>query len=149
MADNYDQLALKWVREEVNKTLDQARQALEAFAENAEDSNQIQFCANCLHQVRGTLTMLEFYGAALFAEEMEALAEAIAKGGVKNPPKAQEILMGTILQLPTYLERVQAGRRDLPVVLLPLLNDLRSSLGEALLSESSIFTPNLQGVKMP
>ncbi len=149
MADNYDQLALKWVREEVNKTLDQARQALEAFSENADDSNQIQFCANCLHQVRGTLTMLEFYGAALFAEEMEALAEAIASGAVKNPPKAQEILMGTILQLPTYLERVQAGRRDLPVVLLPLLNDLRSSRGETLLSESSIFTPNLQGVKMP
>src|SRR3990167_8457356 len=115
MADNYDQLALKWVREEVNKTLDQARQALEAFAENAEDSTQIRFCASALHQVRGTLQMLEFYGAALFAEEMEYLADAIADGKVKNPPRAQEVLMGTILQLPTYLERVQAGQRDLPV----------------------------------
>ncbi|MFZ5841482.1 MAG: Hpt domain-containing protein [Pseudomonadota bacterium] len=149
MADNYDQLALKWVREEVNKTLDQARQALEAYAENAEDSTQIRFCSSALHQVRGTLQMLEFYGAALFAEEMEYLAEAIAEGKVKNPPRAQEVLMGTILQLPTYLERVQAGQRDLPVVLLPLLNDLRSSRGETLLSESAIFTPTLHGVQTP
>ena len=149
MADNYDQLALKWVREEVNKTLDQARQALEAYAENAEDSTQIRFCASALHQVRGTLQMLEFYGAALFAEEMEYLAEAIAEAKVKNPPRAQEVLMGTILQLPTYLERVQAGQRDLPVVLLPLLNDLRSSRGETLLSESAIFTPTLHGVQTP
>ncbi|NQD35799.1 response regulator [Permianibacter sp. IMCC34836] len=149
MADNYDQLALKWVREEVNKTLDQARQALEAFAENADDSTQIRFCSSALHQVRGTLQMLEFYGAALFAEEMEYLAEAIAEGKVKNPPRAQEVLMGTILQLPTYLERVQAGQRDLPVVLLPLLNDLRASRGETLLSESAIFTPTLLGVKTP
>jgi len=149
MADNYDQLALKWVREEVNKTLDQARQALEAYAENADDSTQIRFCASALHQVRGTLQMLEFYGAALFAEEMEYLAEAIAENKVKNPPRAQEVLMGTILQLPTYLERVQAGQRDLPVVLLPLLNDLRASRGETLLSESSIFTPTLVGVQTP
>ncbi len=149
MADNYDQLALKWVREEVNKTLDQARQALEAFAENAEDSTQIRFCVSALHQVRGTLQMLEFYGAALFAEEMEYLADAIAEGKVKNLPRAQEVLMGTILQLPTYLERVQAGQRDLPVVLLPLLNDLRSSRGETLLSESAIFTPTLHGVQTP
>lgn len=149
MADNYDQLALKWVREEVNKTLDQARQALESYAENSDDNTQIRFCVSCMHQVRGTLQMLEFYGAALFAEEMEYLAEAIAEDKVKLPSRALEVLMGAVLQLPTYLERVQAGQRDLPVILLPLLNDLRASRGETLLSESAIFTPTIVGVSAP
>ena len=53
--------------------------------------------------------------------------------------------MRAILQLPPYLDRVQSSRRDLPLVLLPLLNDLRASRGESLLSETSLFKPDLAG----
>ena len=52
MSDNYDQLALSWVRKEINNTLEQARQGLENFAEDNQDQTQIQFCINCLHQVQ-------------------------------------------------------------------------------------------------
>lgn len=149
MADNYDQLALSWVRKEINKTLDQARQGLEAFAENSSDESQIQFCISCLHQVRGTLQMLEFYGASLLAEEMEHLAAAIAAGKFEAKEKALEVLMGAMLQLPIYLERVEEGRQDLPIILLPLLNELRASRGESLLNESAIFAPKIAGVEPP
>ncbi|MCO7225251.1 Hpt domain-containing protein [Pleionea sp. CnH1-48] len=149
MADTNEQLALSWVRKEINKSLDQARQGLEAFAENDSDVTQIRFCISCLHQVRGTLQMLEFYGAALLAEEMEHLADAIANGKFVAKEKALEVLMGSLLQLPSYLDRVQEGRRDLPVVLLPLLNELRASRGVAPLAESAIFAPQLSGVSPP
>ncbi len=149
MADTNEQLALSWVRKEINKSLDQARQGLEAFAENDSDVTQIRFCISCLHQVRGTLHMLEFYGAALFAEEMEHLAQAIAEGKFVAKDKALEVLMTSMLQLPAYLDRVQEGRRDLPVILLPLLNELRNSRGAAPVSESAIFAPQLSGVEPP
>src|SRR5690606_17831010 len=97
------------------------------------------------HQVYGTLQMVEFYGAALLAEEMEKLAQALLDGKVSQLADAQETLMRAILQLPPYLDRVQASRRDLPLVLLPLLNDLRASRGESLLSETSLFKPDLAG----
>src|SRR5690606_32636160 len=42
---------------------------------------------------------------------------------------------------PHYLEHVKGGRRDLPVVLLPILSELRSARGEAFLSETSLFPP--------
>ncbi len=42
--------------------------------------------------------------------------------------------MRAMVQLPRYLERVLAGGRDLALVLLPLLNDLRAVRGSALLS---------------
>ena len=32
-------------------------------------------------------------------------------------------LMRGVVQLPDYLERLQGGHRDIPIVLLPLLND--------------------------
>lgn len=51
--------------------------------------------------------------------------------------------MQAILQLPVYLDRIQTARRDLPMVVLPLLNDLRAARGEKLLSETSLFAPDL------
>ncbi|MEW5316352.1 MAG: hypothetical protein WDW38_007731 [Sanguina aurantia] len=47
------------------------------------------------------------------------------------------------MQLPDYLERLSGGHRDVPVVLLPLLNDLRASREQPPLTESAMFHPNL------
>lgn len=143
MGDNHSFLALDWVKGEIEETLKQSRQALESFVENPEDGAQMRFCLAYLHQVFGTLQMVEFYGAALLAEEMEKICLALINGQVSRVADGQEVLMRAILQLPPYLERVKASRRDLPVVLLPLLNDLRAVRGEPLLSETALFTPDL------
>ena len=75
--------------------------------------------------------MVEFFGAALLAEEMEQLARALLEGRVANQGEALEVMMQAILQLPVYLDRIQSARRDLPMVVLPLLNDLRAARGES------------------
>jgi chemosensory pili system protein ChpA (sensor histidine kinase/response regulator) len=145
MGDRHDYVALEWVKGEIAETLKQARQALEAFVENPQDPTRMRFCLTYVHQVHGTLQMVEFYGAALLAEEMEQLAQALMEGRVSNQGEALEVLMQAILQLPVYLERIQSARRDLPMVVLPLLNDLRAARGEKLLSETSLFSPDLSG----
>ena len=68
MSDRHDYLALDWVRGEIQETLNQAQQALEAFVDNPNDSTRMRFCQTHLHQVCGTLQMVEFYGAALLAD---------------------------------------------------------------------------------
>lgn len=143
MGDRHDYVALDWVKGEISETLNQARQALEAFVENPGDSTRLRFCLTYIHQVHGTLQMVEFYGAALLAEEMEKLAQALMHGTTSREGEALDVLMQAILQLPTYLDRVQSGRRDLPLVLLPLLNDMRTARGENLLSENALFTPDV------
>ena len=55
--------------------------------------------------------------------------------------------MRAMVQLPSYLERVLAGGRDLALVLLPLLNDLRAVRGSALLSEGTLLLLNLKSDK--
>ncbi|MEQ9726714.1 Hpt domain-containing protein [Pseudomonas sp. WHRI 8822A] len=143
MGDRHDYVALEWVKGEIAETLKQARQALEAFVENPQDSTRMRFCQTYVHQVHGTLQMVEFFGAALLAEEMEHLSQALIDGRVANQGEALEVLMQAILQLPIYLDRIQTARRDLPMVVLPLLNDLRAARGEKLLSETSLFSPDL------
>ncbi|WP_181298151.1 Hpt domain-containing protein [Pseudomonas sp. Q2-TVG4-2] len=143
MGDRHDYVALEWVKGEIAETLKQARQALEAFVENPQDSTRMRFCLTYVHQVHGTLQMVEFYGAALLAEEMEQLARALLDERVASQAEALEVLMQAILQMPAYLDRIQSARRDLPMVVLPLLNDLRAARGEKLLSETSLFSPDM------
>ncbi|UZE96533.1 Hpt domain-containing protein [Alkalimarinus alittae] len=148
MGNSHDYVALDWVRGEIDDTLNQARQALEAYVDNTEDTSRMRFCLNYIHQVHGTLQMVEFYGAALLAEEMEKLAQALLNQAVPDLQEAVEVLMQAVLQLPSYLEHLHAGRKDLPLVILPILNDLRASRGESLLSDTSLFTPDLSAARI-
>ena len=142
--DDIDYTTLAWVKGELDETLNQARQALEAYVEDPTDVSQMRFCATYLHQVQGTLRMVELYGAAMVTEEMEHLAAALLDGGpIADRDEAYAVLMRGIMQLPDYLERLQSGHKDIPIVLLPLLNDLRAARGEKGLSEIALFTPNL------
>ncbi|VAX12155.1 Signal transduction histidine kinase CheA, partial [hydrothermal vent metagenome] len=134
---------LIWVKSEIDETLTQARKALEVFIEDESDTSQIQFCLNYLHQVRGTLQMVELYGSAMAAEEVENLVQALIDGKVSNRNDAFEVLIRGVLQLPDYLEHLLEGHPDTPMLLLPLLNDLRAARGAPLLSENAMFTPDL------
>lgn len=142
MVDRHDYVALEWVKGEIADTLKQARAALDAFAEDASEQALAQ-CLEGIHQVHGALQMVEFYGAALLAEEMEHLALALQAGRVSQREEGIRLLQQALGQLPLYLDRVHSARRDLPLVVLPLLNDLRSVHGKSLLSETSLFSPQL------
>ena len=53
-----------------------------------------------------------------------------------------EALSRAMVQLPSYVERIMEGGRDIPLVMLPLLNDLRAARGKPLLSESTLMLLN-------
>ncbi|KAB0566752.1 hybrid sensor histidine kinase/response regulator [Pseudomonas palleroniana] len=142
MVDRHDYVALEWVKGDIAETLKQARSALDTFVETG-DSEAIDECLAGIHQVQGALQMVEFYGAALLAEELEELALAFQAGRVGQRDESIRLLQQALGQLPLYLDRVHSARRDLPLVVLPLLNDLRSARGESLLSETSLFSPQL------
>ena len=144
LEDDTDFTTLGWVKPQIDETLAQARQALEAYVEDSADASQLRFCATWLHQVQGTLRMVELYGASMLAEEMEALAQALLDDEAPDRDEAYTVLMRGLVQLPDYLERVQAGHKDIPVVLLPLLNELRAARGEAPVAESALFAPDLE-----
>ena len=143
MGDRHDYVALEWVKGEIAETLKQAHQAIEAVLEDPQAFPGLDECLDYIHQVHGSLQMVEFYGAALLAEEMEHLVEALQHERVSHRDEALHLLLQALGQLPIYLDRVQGARRDLPLVVLPLINDLRSARGESLLSETSLFSPQL------
>ncbi len=130
---------LGWVKPELDETLRLVRQEIESFVEAPADTSRMRFCAGYLHQVQGTLRMVELYAPAMVAEELELLARALQDGGVGDRDEACATLMRGAVLLPDYLERLQEGHRDIPIVLLPLLNEIRAARGAAGLNESMLF----------
>ena len=138
-----DPNTLGWVKAEIDETLKQARLALESYAENTTDEGKLRFCTTYLHQVLGTLQMVELDGAAMLARETEALAESVLNGKTAPQPAVIETLIRAILTLPDYLARLQFGQPDAPLRFLPLLNELRECHAAAPYNELDLFQPDL------
>src|SRR5687767_1497072 len=115
-----DPSTLGWVKGEIDETLKQARLALESFAENSADKTRLRFCITHLHQVVGTLTMVELDGAAMLARETEQLAEAVLNDQIAASPEMFDTLTRAIVTLPDYLARLQFGQTDAPFKYVPL-----------------------------
>lgn len=133
--------------EQVAATLHDAHLALENYAEGNGGQQALLLCAENLHVVRGVLQLLEIYGASLLAEEMEKTCTFLSGTADIEDDLLNErldALSRAMVQLPAYIERIMGGGKDIPLVLLPLLNDLRSARGNPLLSESTLLLLNLE-----
>ncbi|VAW56297.1 Signal transduction histidine kinase CheA [hydrothermal vent metagenome] len=142
--DTVEYNSLRWVKKELDLILVEAQTSLSAYIEDTDDTSRLQDSIEHLHMVQGTLQMVELYGAAHLAEEMEKVSSALAKGTIDKVDDAYDVLMRSMLQLPDYLESLQSGRKDVPMILLPLLNDLRASRNASLLSENVLFFPDVE-----
>ncbi|MGD8977014.1 MAG: hypothetical protein PVG91_05360, partial [Gammaproteobacteria bacterium] len=76
--------ALVWVNEQLGPTLQEARQALEEYIERPDNTAALSRCAERMHQVHGALQVVEVHGAALLAEEMELVSQAMVEHAGDN-----------------------------------------------------------------
>ena len=114
---------------------------------NAPDQRVLlEKCADQLHSAHGVLRLGRGVrrGAARRGNGARHALPADSGNDQKRQIDGLDALMRAMVQLPTYLERVLSGGRDLALVLLPLLNDLRSVRGSPLLSEGTLLLLNLK-----
>ena len=139
--------SLSWVKTQLDDVLSDAQSDLNEYIENQTDEN-LENCIEHLQLIYGTLQMVEIYGAAMLAEEMRLTTAALLAGEVERAEDSYDVLMRAMLQLPDYLEGIQAGKKDAPITLMPLFNDLRTARKEGLLSESVLFSPDLKNAEI-
>ncbi len=143
MTNAQDFGALNWVKDELDVSIRQARQALESYVESNDDVSALEICGDHLHQIARVLQMVQVYGPSMLAEEMELVVRDMQQGNVRQQEDAAEALMLALIQLPDYLEKLQGGDADIPLIILPLLNDLRAVRDAPLLSEAALFKPEV------
>lgn len=134
---------LGWVKDEIDETLRQARLALEAFIEHRGDETKLRLCATYLHQVSGTLKMVELDALADLVAEAEAAVQALLATTEAPREDALEPLVRTLLLLPDILDRVQTRGLGDGLSLLALANELRASRGAEVLPPQAFFRVDL------
>ncbi|WP_460417244.1 hybrid sensor histidine kinase/response regulator [Pseudomonas sp. microsymbiont 2] len=137
--ERHDTVALAWTKAPILDCLGQARQALERFSGEPGDVSMLAFFVDNLHQVHGCLRMLELPGAMRLAEELELLGRAMVDGQVSPRGDCLGALFRGLEQLPPYLDRLRGARHDLPLVVMPLLNQLRACRGAEPLAQASLL----------
>ena len=141
--------SLAIISHELMESIRGAHLALEDCVDGRGGVGALERCAELLHQVVGALRMAETYGAALLAEEMEAVCRHLATLRSGKRDDGLEALTRSMVQLPVYIERLLGGGRDIALVLLPILNDLRAARGKPLLSEGTLLLLNLSPAQHP
>lgn len=135
--------ALRWVKATIDESLKQTRQTLEQFVENQTDTAPLQQCVVWLHEIRGVLSMLELQTAALLVQNVEQTIKTLLSGKIDSNETTYDVLMRALIQLPNYLDHLLIVQRDMPLALLPLLNELRALRKQPALAANSLFTPDL------
>lgn len=130
---------LHWVRAELGASIERVRAFVDDFLMAPAKPLPLQRSLVELHQIRGTLCMVQCEDAALLAEEMRNAVHDLLSDTTNAPEQAFEVLLGATAQLADYLDLIAAGERGTGLVFLPLVNELRVARGAAVLNDSELF----------
>lgn len=131
--------SLDLVSGELTTTLDSARAQLESYIDGQTGPESLMRCSELLHLASGALKIVEAHGAALLADEMQETCKFL--GAMRDEQileRGVETLARAMVQLPAYIDRLLSGGRDVALVLLPLINDLRELTSRPILSEGTL-----------
>lgn len=140
---------LSWIKSELDDLVDSASNELVLYIEENQDPSLLKRVKEILLQLRSTLEAVEIFGASMLAREVSELVDALLNDTVENKQDAYELLLQAMLMFPDYLEHVQQNNNEVPLVLLPYLNDLRTVRNSEPFSAQVLFFPDLKAVKVP
>jgi chemosensory pili system protein ChpA (sensor histidine kinase/response regulator) len=135
--------AISWVREDLDACLESVRDNLEAFAEDTSKREPMVSVQEQLERLNLTFLTMEQEGAGILTDEMIAVGGHMLHNSDANFSESLNALTDAVVVLPSYLDRLEAGHEDLPILLLPTLNELRATYDESLMSEGTLFAPEL------
>lgn len=141
--------SLSLVRDELFATIEQAELSLEQFIGERANGNLLQQAVEGLHQIRGTLSLIELTGAEMLAQELYDQATDIPAGAGSERDGQLAALSSGLYVLRRYLENVDAHRQEIPELLLPTINELRRAGNQPQLPESFFFSARLDLPRPP
>ncbi len=135
---------VSWVKQEIEQQLKQVDSDLESYSKSSQSENDkalLEQCRETLSEITLTMKMTGVQGGERLTLEMHALVDDLLSEKASDLETSLEVLKKSSTQVVEYLQHLQDGYADLPVVILPLLNELRAARGAELLSELLVFLP--------
>ena len=133
-----------WVRSEVETNLNLASDDLKKYVDS-DDKESLFSLSNQLHQVVGSLQMLEIKSLSLLLMETEYLVEDFYSKDSKIEKKVfVDSVKRTFDSLQKTFARIESGKPDNPTDVVEIINDIRAIRGLEGVEISSLFSPGIE-----
>lgn len=133
---------------ELIRSLDIIQENLAVYVSGGDKQIALKDLRKDARRVTNTLFLIELKGAAMLSHEFERLLHAIYRDEVRSELEIAPVLVQAVERLSEYLTLIDSGSADIPLALLPLLNDLRAVRGASLLTEALMLIPDYEKVNV-
>ncbi len=134
---------LNTILEELRSAITHAATDFEAYLADRNNQENIRHSQEGISQVGGIFRLLEYRGAALLADEMAALEKIIADPDIKTSEAMINALTNAFFILPSYIEFITVKQHELPILVIPYVNELRASRRVDLIPEWHFFESDI------
>lgn len=131
--------SLRLIHDELTELINNSATDFEAYAASPEEIGNLSSSRDCVAQVGGTFRLLQCPGAALLADEMVLLIEAMLDEDRKNTDSMITALTHSFFVLPRYIEFIIQRQHELPMLVIPYVNEMRIARKEPLLPEQTAY----------
>ncbi len=132
-----------WIKSALNQSMLQALESLSEVQSNA-DSAPLESVSRNLHQIQGSLQMVELEAASLLAGELEILTAQLTDSGVNQDSSASvETIRRGLENLEHYLAGIENQTPQSPFVLVEEINTIREITSREKISLYDLFNPPL------
>ena len=141
---NIDRETFNWVRSEVDVTVGTVRRELQKFV-TSDDKQDLDDLVNHLHQVVGSLQMIELKSLSTLMIESELLLENfIAPDSGIEKTSFCKLFESSLNVLDSSFARIDKGLPESPIEVVELINRIRELRGEEHVEISALFSPMIE-----
>lgn len=140
MNENHNHQSSDWITQGLDDAIVGARQTLESYLSGASDAKKLIECRRHLENIHAVFENIDIPHTTLLSDQLISLIDKVIKDNCDNIDSAYQALLGGILQLPNYLQRLQSSSNQKISDIISVVNDVRAALNIPLMVGQDIFS---------
>lgn len=138
-----------WIRPGIERSLIKVRLAIERHVEGRDGAVPLDEALSLLQELQGVAQVLPWVGLRLsfdgMADVLSGRRGTVAEGAdqFSTTDSGLSAVLSACVLIPDYLDLLARGQADSPLLLLPLINELRLAVKRPLVAESAIVALQL------
>jgi len=140
MPDKTSLDSLNLVQDDLLKEINFAINALDSYLQIKDNNKALIKSINHLSRSKNIFNIFEMKGAQLLVIESIALIKSLTKHSSHSVISNQlDIVSTSLVHLSHYVEYISQKQKDIPEILIPVINDIRKAIGKPANNEAIFF----------
>ena len=131
--------SLDLILEDVSAEINLSINSLDQYSRSKKSTKSLKKCLQHLNKLKGVFALLEMVGAQRLVLDVVTLIKDLSKRDEPSQTRLLEVISTALARLMRYTEHVNQKACDIPQLLIPTINFLRTAVNASPLSESAFF----------